>query len=434
MKIVQFNAENIKRLVAVEIRPDENLVEITGRNGQGKTSILDAIWWALDSNKVVQSKPVRDGAKSGYVRLDLGDYIVTKKFKVKGEDEFTVTLTVENPEGAKYGSPVELLKGFLGDLTFDPLAFSRMKARDQVTALRAMVPDFDFAAADEANDKDFKARTDVNRTVRDLTARIEAIQVPASAPTERVSAADLLIELQNAMEHNEAIEKERRRRTGIQGRIVQLREANEARREDIRKLEQRIADLKVGIASAEQAIEELHDELDGVKDDVEPIDTGSIRERIASAEETNRYVDRREEKERLSAEAKRQQEISDGLTQAIADRKAAAAKAVCEAKLPVAGLELTEEAVLLNGVPFNQASDAEQLRVSIAVAGAMNPRLRVIRVRDGSLLDDEAMATLRTYADENDMQIWIERVDSSGKVGVVIEDGMVAGAVLEAAE
>ncbi|WP_187967918.1 AAA family ATPase [Aquibium microcysteis] len=434
MKIVQFNAENIKRLVAVEIRPDGNLVEITGRNGQGKTSILDAIWWALDSNKVVQSKPVRDGADSGYVRLDLGEYIVTKKFKVKGEDEFTTTLTVENRDGAKYSSPVELLKSFLGDLTFDPLAFSRMKARDQVTALRAMVPDFDFAAADDANDKDFKARTDVNRTVRDLTARIEAIQVPASAPTERVSAADLLTELQHAMEHNEGIEKERRRRTSIQGRIVQLREANETRREDIRKLEQRIADLNGGIAAAEQAIEELHDELDGVKDDVEPIDTASIRERITTAEEANRYVDRRVERERLEAEAKRQQEISDGLTKAIDDRKAAAAKAVREAKLPVAGLELTEDAVLLNGVPFNQASDAEQLRVSIAVAGAMNPRLRVIRVRDGSLLDDEAMATLRAYADENDMQIWIERVDSSGKVGVVIEDGMVAAAMREAAE
>ncbi len=434
MKIVQFNAENIKRLVAVEIRPDGNLVEITGRNGQGKTSILDAIWWALDSNKVVQSKPVRDGAETGYVRLDLGEYIVTKKFRVKGEDEFTTTLTVENRDGAKYGSPVELLKSFLGDLTFDPLAFSRMKARDQVTALRAMVPDFDFAAADEANDKDFKARTDVNRTVRELTARLEAIQVPESAPTERVSASDLLSELQNAMEHNEGIEKERRRRADIEVKIAQLRDANDTRRDDIKRLEQRIRDLKVGITAAEQAVEELNDELDDVKDGVEAIDTASIRERIASAEETNRYVERRIERQRLSDEAKRQQEISDGLTKAIDDRKAAAAKAVREAKLPVAGLELTEDAVLLNGVPFNQASDAEQLRVSISVAGAMNPRLRVIRVRDGSLLDDDAMATLRAYADENDMQIWIERVDSSGKVGVVIEDGMVANAMLEAAE
>jgi len=434
LKIVQFNAENIKRLVAVEIRPDGNLVEITGRNGQGKTSILDAIWWALDSNKVVQSKPVRDGADSGYVRLDLGDYIVTKKFKVKGDDEFTTTLTVENRDGAKYGSPVELLKTFLGDLTFDPLAFSRMKARDQVMALRAMVPGFDFAANDAANDADFKARTDVNRTVRDLTARIEAIQVPESAPTERVSASSLLAELQSAMEHNEHIEKERRRRGGLDAKIAQLRDANDARRDEIKRLEQRIVDTKNGIAAAEQAIEELNDELDGVKDNVEPIDTTPIRERIASAEEMNRLVDRHAEREALKRQAADAQARSDELTKVMEERKAAASKAVREAKLPVPGLELTEEAVLLNGVPFNQASDAEQLRVSIAVAGAMNPRLRVIRVRDGSLLDDDAMATLRAYADENDMQIWIERVDSSGKVGVVIEDGMVAGAMREAAE
>jgi hypothetical protein len=79
--------------------------------------------------------------------------------------------------------------------------------------------------------------------------------------------------------------------------------------------------------------------------------------------------------------------------------------------------------VLLNGVPFEQASDAERLRASIAIAAAMNPKLRVIRVRDGSLLDDEAMALLSGFASENDFQIWIERVDSSGRVGFVMEDG-----------
>ncbi len=78
MKVISFQAENIKKLVAVEIKPEGNLVEITGKNGQGKTSILDAIWWALDGNKVIQSKPVREGSEAGFIRLDLGDYVVTK--------------------------------------------------------------------------------------------------------------------------------------------------------------------------------------------------------------------------------------------------------------------------------------------------------------------------------------------------------------------
>ena len=125
MKIISLEAENIKRLVAVEIHPDTNLVEITGKNGQGKTSVLDAIWWALGSQKVVQQKPVRDGQDNGFVRLDLGEYVVTRKFKAKDGGEYTTSITVENKEGARYQSPQEVLNGFVGQLTFDPLAFAR---------------------------------------------------------------------------------------------------------------------------------------------------------------------------------------------------------------------------------------------------------------------------------------------------------------------
>ena len=89
----------------------------------------------------------------------------------------------------------------------------------------------------------------------------------------------------------------------------------------------------------------------------------------------------------------------------------------------------------MNGVPFDQASDAEQLRVSTQIAIALNPQLRVIRIRDGSLLDDDAMKQLAEIADKNDFQIWIERVRSDDKVGFVIEDGHVKGQpVAEAAE
>ena len=93
--------------------------------------------------------------------------------------------------------------------------------------------------------------------------------------------------------------------------------------------------------------------------------------------------------------------------------------------MPVEGIEFGEDSVLLNGVPFEQASDAEQLRASVAIAMAANPKLRVIRIRDGSLLDDEAMQLLGTMATEADMQVWIERVDSSGRIGFVLEDGHV---------
>lgn len=419
MKIVQLNAENIKRLVAVEIKPDGNLVEITGKNGQGKTSILDAIWWALDTNKVIQSKPVRDGADSAYIRLDLGDYVVTKKFKVKEDGDYTISLTVQNKDGAKFGSPQELLNSFIGDLTFDPLAFSRMKPREQVVALRSLVPDYDFAAADAANKQDFDDRTDVNRTIRDLKARIDGLHVPEDTPAERISADELMAELQKAMDHNASVDAAARNLANIEQRI-------ETQQMLIEQKRQAIKDAEKAIVEAEQLIEELRDEADGIGEAKEKVDIEPIRMRVTESEEINRRVERRKQREALLGELKSAEEKSTALTKAIDDRKAAAAKAVREAKLPVDGLELTEDAVLLNGQPFDQGSDAEQLRVSIAVAGAMNPKLKVLRIRDGSLLDPESVIALTKYADEHGLQCWMETVSSGRESAIVIEDGRVA--------
>jgi hypothetical protein len=78
-----------------------------------------------------------------------------------------------------------------------------------------------------------------------------------------------------------------------------------------------------------------------------------------------------------------------------------------------------------NGLPFEQGSDAEQLRVSISIAMASNPKLRVIRIRDGSLLDENGLKLVAELAHEKDYQIWIERVDTTGSIGIVMEDGEV---------
>jgi DNA repair exonuclease SbcCD ATPase subunit len=418
MKIVQLNAENIKRLVAVEIRPDGNLVEITGKNGQGKTSILDAIWWALDTNKTVQSKPVRDGAESGFIELDLGEYIVRKKFTPRENGDVTISLTVKNKDGAKFGSPQELLSSFIGDLTFDPIAFSRMKPRDQVTALRALVPGYDFEAADKDNRDDFDQRTDVNRRARELKARIDGLSVPEGTPDERISSDELMQELQSALERNALADAVVAKRENLAERISNMEELIALRKRQVKELQEQIV-------KAELDLEELRDEEDGLGYPAEKADIEAIRRRVTESEEINRRVDRKKQRAALEKELSEVEETSAYLTKTIEARKSAAAKAVREARLPVAGLELTEEAILLNGQPFNQASDAEQLRVSIAVAGAMNPRLRIVRVRDGSLLDNDSMAALTSYAEENDLQLWIETVQSNRETAIVIEDGRV---------
>ena len=129
MKIIQLTAENVKRLVAVEIRPDGNMVQITGKNGAGKTSVLDSIWWALSGAKHIQTAPIRKGANQAKIKLDLGEIVVTRTFKREKEgDGFTTKLEVV---GAVKGTPQGMLDSLLDALAFDPLAFARMDAKAQ---------------------------------------------------------------------------------------------------------------------------------------------------------------------------------------------------------------------------------------------------------------------------------------------------------------
>jgi hypothetical protein len=100
--------------------------------------------------------------------------------------------------------------------------------------------------------------------------------------------------------------------------------------------------------------------------------------------------------------------------------------AIAAAKMPIEGLALEGGRVLFKGIPLDQASSAEQLRVSTAIAMSSNPELRVIRIKDGSLLDPDGMTMLKGMAKENDFQIWIERVADSDPIAIVIEDGNVA--------
>lgn len=412
MKIINLYAENLKRISAVEITPTGNLVEITGRNGQGKTSVLDAIWWALDGTKNVQTTPIRKGEEKAIVQLDLGELKITRRFKAQENGEYTTSITVENGEGARFSSPQKMLDDLLGELTFDPLAFTRMKRPDQVMALRSLVPGFDFAKAESDIKAAFEERTIANRQAKNATASADAIAeaLPSEKP-EATTTTELMEQLQKAERHNFDVK---------------------AQIEKWDYLSRQISEQNEIMVKAKERYMKLCEERDAMPQHrPEMIDISEISERITNAEEDSITIAEFNRMEEKRAEAKAAAEKSEKLTKDIEDIKAAAQQAIAEADMPVTGLTISDGSVYLDGVPFDQASDAQQLTASIGVAMALNPKLKVIRVRDGSLLDDEAMKTLAAIADERDYQIWIERVDSSGTVGFVLEDGMLQKKIIE---
>ena len=162
----------------------------------------------------------------------------------------------------------------------------------------------------------------------------------------------------------------------------------------------------------------------------DPVDTAAISQRIAAARATNAELTKREQaierRALLGAEAVALEESSREITARMDARAKQKQDAIAGAAMPVDGLGFGAGVVTYNGVPFDQASSAEQLRVSMGIAIAANPKLRVIRITDGSLLDEDSLAAIGEMAKAADFQVFVEVVDSSGTVGIVIEDGLVA--------
>jgi DNA repair exonuclease SbcCD ATPase subunit len=425
MKIIRLEAENVKRLSAVEITPEGNIVEITGKNGAGKTSILDSIFYALAGERRIPTRPIRAGEERAVIRLDMGQLKIRRTFNAQEDGGFTTSLVVESEDGARYPKPQEILNGLVGSLTFDPLDFMQKDGKDQLRDLQRLVPGVDFDAIAQSNKADFDNRRDINRQAESTKARAAAITL---AEIEEPSAPldDLLARLTGASDHNAKIATLREQRLSYERDTLALVNLADEKRDRADDLLAQAASLAKEVDELQARVGKRNEAVSNAKPLDDPIDTQALSAEIDKARRFNAVEGSRLAKVGLEEEAAELEAKSRLLTEQMANRERIRTEAIAQAKLPVDGLGLSEDGVTFNGLPLDQASDAEQLRVSIAIAAAMNPKLRIIRVRDGSLLDNDSMALLAQFAATEDLQVWIETV-ASGRAGViVIEDGRVA--------
>lgn len=421
MKILKLTAENVKKLRAVEITPKGELVEITGKNGSGKTSVLDAIWWAMAGTKHIQAVPIRQGADTARIRLDLGELIVERRFTPKGS-----TLTVEKADGARYGSPQSILDALLGALTFDPLAFVNQEPREQFQTLRKIVPlEVDVDQLDALNRGDFDRRTDINRMAKEKRAQAMGMVVPTGLPEGAVDTAAIKDAMGEAATFNAELEARKARRVGVTRDVSDHRAKAAAKRNERDALRRAADERDREAVESEAGADALQTKLDDTPPLPEPVDITALRAALDKAEATNRGIEQRTKRAALVAEVERLDTQARDLTETMAIREKTKVNAIAKAPMPVPGLGFGEGIVTFDGVPFDQAETSAQIRVGVAMAMAANPKLRVIRIKEGSFLDQDNIALIAEMARQHDYQVWIERVDTSGKVGVVIEDGSV---------
>jgi hypothetical protein len=408
LRVVKLSAENYKRLSAVEITPDLDAATVTiaGRNAQGKSSVLDAIWAALSNTAAARgtttTRPIRDGEKTARVTVDLGDIIVTRKWE--GDKN---TLIVESADGARFPSPQKMLDDLIGRLSFDPLAFASLPAKAQQAELLNLV-ELPFNPVELAAKRKglFDQRADIGREGKQLKGQLDGYPLPAAdLPEAELSVSQLVSELRAAQGQEQA-------------RVDAERGAERAARV--------IAEAEETLKIARRDLEVAQERLTGLPEMRDlAASLSAIETQIDNAESINNSVRTEAERKRIEEKSNAKRLEYKSLTSQIEQLDKSKSAALSNAKFPVDGLGFDDDGVTYNGVPFAQASSAERLRVSVAMAMALNPKIRVIRIADGSLLDSENLAVIEAMAAEQGFQVWIEVVDETGAIGVVIEDGAV---------
>lgn len=501
-RIAEYYAENFKRLKLVQIEPKGRVVKITGRNGQGKTSVLDVIPFVLGGKKYSPDAPVRKGAK--HMKCSL---------VVKGEEaSFTATrtqagFTLEMAKGCKaWATPQAMLDSIFDELSFDPLEFIRLGdtpqgRRQQVEMVRKAVKvDLDFDALNLASQQDAAARRDVNVQIRELEGQLAGITVQEGLPEELIDVAAIekalaevnarnrnlavVIEQRKALEKALAEAQEHAARNAAivndyPAKIMELGEALEKVRAEVSwlvpvmemcdawsghyqdvseaavlqaqirstfragqdfadRLEEKEKASELALDTAQSVLEAARAQHPGLETTLEAAraaleaapraeveDTAWLLEDLKHSQGINREIERKQRRDELKAKRNELERESTRLRDQMDEREEQKRRALAEAKLPVAGMAVTEADVLVDGVPLNQLGEAEQIKVCVQLILARDPKLRLVRIPHGEALDDQAWAELEKMAEEMDFYIWAAKVDPSGTVGIVIEDGEV---------
>jgi DNA repair exonuclease SbcCD ATPase subunit len=430
MKIVRFFAENVKRIKVVEVVPpkDANMVVIGGQNDAGKSSCLDAIEMALAGKRSHPAEPLRKGAKSGRVVLDLGDIVVTRTFT-----KSDTALVVESKAGKQFSGPQAMLDKLYGELTFDPLAFERQEAKAQAETLRQLVG-LDFSDLEKLREKLYADRTLENKTLAMLQASLAGLERHEDAPEAEISVQALSAELAAAEAlAKAAADAEALAANAEAKRYGAAREAKAAE-EEIARLERQLEAAKgrraallvaldAALTSAQEASAEAVEAGRAVPD------TAPLHAKLKEAEGLNEKVRDNFRYAGQEAALSEQRKACEDLTHQIEAIDEEKGRRLAEAKYPVAGLSMDEEgAVLFNGIPFEQASTSDRIRVSVAMGLALHPKLRILLVRDGSLIGEKKLQVIEEMVRESGAQLWLEMMqeEPSGRTTVFIEDGMVA--------
>jgi len=430
MNILGLSVKNLLGIKIVELNPDGKTVVIGGKNGAGKSSLLNAVLYAFGGKSAIAAVPIRDGEDSAEV------VVKTKLLTIKRTWTKEKTyLTVTAADGAKYGKGQTVLDSLLADFGADLTNLLNVPPKKQALAVAkscGLLEELEANAAGRAAMAD--RRKVANAEVKRLGA--QPVEELAEKPLELVDVSALATTLEEAIAKKARNDKRREERQASREWLEQFNEKHkqdvEVAADDIAnlqaRLEQHIKDKEDLITSYEADLHAYKEGQESFDEEIAALvdpETDNIRDLIAGADQSNELYRKHQTQESnrsiLRTATKKAGDIDEQVKRLDTERKAIIAKADL-----LEGLEISaDHGLTYNDLPFEQLSQAERLKISVFIATKINPKLKVLLMRDGSLLDEDSLASVRACAEEHGFQLWIERVGAGEEPTVVIEEGEV---------
>ena len=420
VKITALEAENVKRIKAVAFAPSPTgLTLVGGNNNQGKTSVLDALAWALGGERFRPTAAQRDGAVApAHLKVTLSNGVVVER---KGKN---ASLTVTDPTGRRSGQ--QLLNAFVEPLALDLPRFMDASDKEKADILLRIIG---IGAELHTRDLEIKGLYDKRTFTGQLAAQKkhfaeEMISYP-EAPDEPVSASELIRQQQDILARNGENQRLRAQYAELEQQVQQCVDELKRTRERIATLQQLADELDAKHTklfnqreTARKTVSQLQDES-----------TAELEASIRDVEETNRKVRANLEKSRAEDEAAQYASEYDRLTESIQQKRADRMALLNGADLPLPGLSVEDGVLTYKGKHWRDMSGSDQLRVAAAIVRRLNPDCGFVLLDKLEQMDMTTLQEFSAWLEAEGLQAIATRVSTGSECQIIIEDGMVKDAV-----
>lgn len=403
IKINKLEIENVKRVRAVKIEPTANgLTIIGGNNNQGKTSVLDAIAWALGGEKFRPSQAQNsDSVIPPHLHIVLNNGLIVER-KGKNSD-----LKVTDPEGNKGGQ--QLLNEFVEQLALNLPRFMESGSREKADTLLRIIGVGDKLSELEKQEKElYNKRTAIGQIADQKEKFAKEQPYYPEAPKELISATDLIKQQQDILAQNGE---------------------NQRKRENLHRLEQEYQRINEQLAELMKKQDAVHADLETARKSAENLtdeSTAKLEESITNIEEINRRVRANLDKDKAEEDALEYRNQYRELTGKIEDVRKSRTELLDGADLPLEGLSVEYGELVYKGQKWDNMSGSDRLKVAAAIVRKLNPKCGFVLL---DKLEQMDMATLNEFGEwleKENLQAIATRVSTGEECTIIIEDGYAA--------